>query len=123
MLPENAALKASLEKEIDRHLQEANHRPGEVASPELLNTLRPLQQKLNTISALGSTTVLDEETLDTAAKFLQALEDAWNEGESAQSSLNGRFPSAISFWKRQPPDASVPQEIFRDVQAKASAPK
>lgn len=113
LLPENAALKASLEKEIDRHLQEANYRPGEVASPELLNKLRPLQQKLNTISALGATTVLDEATLNTAAKFLQALEDAWNEGESAATSLSGRFLSAISSWKGQTQDASALQEKMR----------
>lgn len=45
----------------------------------MLDKLRPLQQKLNVISSLGSKTVLDEETLVTAAKFLQALEDAWHE--------------------------------------------
>lgn len=122
LLPENAAQKASLEKEIDRHLREANYQPGEVASPELLNKLRPLQQKLNTISALGATTVLDEDTLNTAAKLLQALEDAWNEGESADTSLSGRFLSAISFWKRQPQDASALQEKVRALQDEALEP-
>lgn len=122
LLPENAALKASLEKEIDRHLLEANYQPGEVASPELLKKLRPLQQKLNTISALGATTVLDEDTLNTAAKFLQALEDAWNEGENADTSLGGRFLSAISSWKRQPQDAPALQEKVRALQDEAIAP-
>ena len=116
LLPENAALKASLEKEIDRQLQEANYQPGEVASPELLNKLRPLQQKLNTISALGATTVLDEDTLNTAAKFLQALEDAWNEGESSETSLSGRFLSAISSWQSRSQGASALQEKVRALQ-------
>ncbi|MBD5627330.1 MAG: hypothetical protein HDQ90_07620 [Desulfovibrio sp.] len=123
LLPENAALKASLEKEIDRHLREANYQPGEVASPELLNKLRPLQQKLNAISALGTSTVLDEDTLNTAAKFLQALEDAWNEGESADTSLGGRFLSAISSWRRQAQDASALQEKVRALQDEAIAPE
>lgn len=122
LLPENAALKASLEKEVDRQLQAANYRPGEVASPELLNKLRPLQQKLNTISALGATTVLDEDTLNTAAKFLQALEDAWNEGESAKPSLGDRFLSAISSWKRQPEDASALREKARALRDDAIQP-
>lgn len=122
LLPENAALKASLEQEIDRQLQEANYRPGEVASPELLDKLRPLQQKLNTISALGGSTVLDEEVLNTAAKFLQALEDAWNEDESEDASLSGRFTSAISFWKRQPQADAALQEKIRALQNDAIQP-
>lgn len=104
LLPEHAALQASLEKEIDRHLYEADHKPGEPVSAELLDKLRPLQQKLNVISSLGSRTVLDEETLVTAAKFLQALEDAWNEGKGGGDSLNGRFLAAISSWKTQTQD-------------------
>ena len=113
LLPENAALKASLEKEIDRHLREANYQPGELASPELLEKLRPLQQKLNAISALGATRILDEETLNTAAKFLQAMEEAWNESGSQGSSLRDSFLSAISSWKSQPQDDYVLQEKLR----------
>lgn len=110
LLLENAALQATLEKEIDRHLYEADHKPGEPVSAELLDKLRPLQQKLNVISSLSSSKALDEETLATAAKFLQALEDAWNEGKGGGDSLNGRCLAGISSWKTQTQDGYALRE-------------
>ena len=40
-----------------------------------------------------------EEGAETAAKFRQALEDAWNETESPEPSLMGRLRSALASWK------------------------
>lgn len=54
---------------------------------------------------------LDEEASDTGAKFRKALEEAWNGSE--ETSLGGRFLSAISSWKRQPEDVSTLQEKVR----------
>lgn len=122
LLPENAALKASLEKEIDRLLGASGYAPGTTASPELLEKVRPLQQKLNAITSLGDMRVLDGETLETAAKFLQALEDAWNGAGSENASLTGQFRSAVASWKTQPQDGHALQEKLRALQEDAVEP-
>lgn len=120
LLPENAALKASLEMEIDRLLGASDYTPGTTASPELLGKLRPLQQKLNAITSLGDMQVLDEKTLETAGKFLQALEDAWNENRSDATSLTGQFRSAVTSWKTQPQDGHAVKEKLRALQEEAA---
>lgn len=119
ILPENAVTKASLEKEIDRLLSASDYTPGTTASPELLEQLRPLQQKLNVITALGDMQVLDGETLETAGKFLQALEDAWNENRSATTSLTEQFSSAVASWKTQTQDGHAVLEKLRTLQEEA----
>lgn len=42
-------------------------------------------------SALQGGEALEDETQDTATKFRQALEDAWNENERAETSLMGQL--------------------------------
>ena len=72
-------LKNSIEKEIDRIFDEFNYKVMDgVAPDELMNKIRPLQQKLNAISALGDLIVLDEATLNNSANFLQELENTWS---------------------------------------------
>lgn len=66
MSNENLDLKNSIEKQIDKIISEYNYDQFSVAPQEMLDRLRPLQQKLNAISALGSTMQLNEETLNSA---------------------------------------------------------
>lgn len=56
-------------------------------------------------------TVPYEAMPDSAAKFRQALEDAWNDGAPGEgASLLEKLRSALSSWKAQPRNGSASQE-------------
>lgn len=118
ILPENKILKNSIEKEIDRIFDEFNYKVMDgVAPDELMNKIRPLQQKLNAISALGDLIVLDEATLNNSANFLQELENTWSKAVDEDTSLAGKFHSATHAWKEQP---QTEEEIRKKIEEKKS---
>lgn len=84
-------LKSKFEKEIERIIQEENYNSTAVASPELLQKLAPLQQKLNVISELGDSMRFTDHMLEKAGIFLQNLEDTWNELKNEDISLMANF--------------------------------
>ena len=88
-----------------------------VAPDELMNKIRPLQQKLNAISALGDLIVLDEATLNNSANFLQELENTWSKAVDEDTSLAGKFHSATHAWKEQP---QTEEEIRKKIEEKKS---
>lgn len=93
MSNENLELKNSIEKQIDKIISEYNYDQFSVAPQEMINRLRPLQQKLNAISALGGTMQLNEETLNSASNYLQQLENEWKNNSDRSTSLTEQFRS------------------------------
>lgn len=88
---ENLEFKNHIEKKIDKILSEYNYDQFSVAPQEMIDRIRPLQQKLNAISALGNSINLDESTLNNAANYLQNLEDQWKNDPSKSNSLVEQF--------------------------------
>ena len=88
---ENLELKNHIEKEIDKILSEHSYDQFYVAPQEMIDRMRPLQQKLNAISALGGSINLDEYTLNNAANYLQNLEDKWEKYSGKSYSLVEQF--------------------------------
>ena len=88
---ENLELKNHIEKEIDKILSEHSYDQFSVAPQEMIDRMRPLQQKLNAIYALGGSINLDEYTLNNAANYLQNLEEKWEKYSGKSYSLVEQF--------------------------------
>lgn len=110
ILSENLELKNSLEKEIDKILSEYDYDQFSVAPQEMIDRMRPLQQKLNAISALGGSINLDEYTLNNAANYLQNLEDKWEKDSGKPNSLVEQF----RFIKNNSLQSNISQEEINE---------
>lgn len=118
LLPENKQLLNAIEKQIEKILDESNYKIEDgVAPDELISKLRPWQQKLNAIHAIGDVIVLDEAVLNSSASFLQELENAWSEAMNEDVSLAGQLHSATHTWKEQP---HTEEEIRKKIEEKKS---
>lgn len=107
---ENLELKNSIEKEIDKILSEYDYDQFSVAPQEMIDRMRPLQQKLNAISALGGSINLDEYTLNNAANYLQNLEDKWEKDSGKPNSLVEQF----RFIKNNSLQSNISQEEINE---------
>ena len=98
MLPENETIKKDIERQIDEIIKDANYAPPAVASPELIEKLLPLQQKLNAISALGDSMVMTNDILEQASSYLQGLENEWNKDKIKNNTITGQFRTALKMF-------------------------